>query len=146
MIRRSVAALIAVAALALAAVPAVVEAQVPVRIRVIKGSRKGPATMDKRLEDQKRQLSALAYVHWEQVEEKTLELQQGKPQFLTLPGGDDVGVTLQEQRGNAVTIEVALAARNTQSRVTVEKGQRIVHQVTAEKDGTAYFVTVLAWP
>jgi hypothetical protein len=57
-----------------------------------------------------------------------------------------VGVTLQERHGNAVTIEVALAARNTQSRLTVEKGQRIVHQVTAEKNGSAFFLTVLAWP
>ena len=74
------------------------------------------------------------------------ELQQGKPQFVSIPGGEDVAVTLQEQRANAVTIEVAVAARNTQSRLTVEKGQRIVHQVTAEKGGAAYFLTVLAWP
>ena len=144
MIRRSVAALLAVAALA--AVPAFAEAQVPVRIRVIKGSRQGPASVDPRLKNQTRQLSALAYVSWQLVEEKDLTLEAGKPQFLTLPGGDDVGVTLQERRGNTVTIEVALAARNTQSRLTVEKGQRIIHQVTAEKGGTAYFVTVMAWP
>ena len=144
MIRRSVAALIAVAAIA--AVPAVAEAQVPVRIRIIKGSRSGAHVIDARLKNQQRQLSALAYVNWQLVEEKDLTLEQGKPQFVALPSGDDVGVTLQERHGNAVTIEVALAARNTQSRLTVEKGQRIVHQVTAEKDGTAYFVTVLAWP
>lgn len=144
MIRRSVAALLTVAALA--AVPAVADAQVPVRIRIIKGSRQGPHVLDARLENQKRQLSSLAYVNWQLVQEKDLTLEQGQPQFVSLPGGDDVGVTLQERRGNAVTIEVALAARNTQSRLTVEKGQRIVHQVTAEKDGTAYFVTVMAWP
>jgi hypothetical protein len=45
-----------------------------------------------------------------------------------------------------VTIEVALAARNTQSRLTIEKGQRIVHQVSAEKGGSAFFLTVTAWP
>jgi hypothetical protein len=45
-----------------------------------------------------------------------------------------------------VTIEVAVAARNTQSRLTVEKGQRIIHQVTPEKGGSALFVTVMAWP
>lgn len=145
MIRRSVAAVL-VAAAALAAVPAVAEAQVPVRVRLIKGSRQGPPSMDKRLEDQKRQLSALAYVRWEQVEEKDLQLVQGKTQFVTIPGGDDVGVTLQDRRGDTVTIEVALAARNTQSRLTVEKGQRIVHQVTGEKGGSAFFLTVLAWP
>jgi hypothetical protein len=144
MIRRTFAALLAAATLA--TVPAVAEAQVPVRVRLIKGSRQGPPSFDKRLEDQKRQLSALAYVRWEQVEEKRLELAQGTPQFLTIPGGDEVAVTLQERRGDTVTIEVALAARNTQSRLTVEKGQRIVHQVTAEKGGAAYFLTVLAWP
>jgi len=144
MIRWSIAALLAAAALA--AVPAVAQGQVPVRIRVIKGSRHGPPSVDPRLENQKRQLSALAYVKWELVDEKSLELKQGKPQFVTIPGGEDVAVTLQEQRPGAVTIEVAVAARNTQSRLTVEKGQRIIHQVTGEKAGTAYFLTVLAWP
>jgi hypothetical protein len=146
MIGRSL-SLAALVALALLAVPAAAEAQaVPVRIRVIKGSRQGPAGVDPRLESQKRQLSALAYVKWDLVEERSLELAQGKPQFLSLPGGDDVGVTLQERRGDTVTIEVALVARNTQSRLTVEKGQRIVHQVTPEKNGSAIFLTVLAWP
>jgi hypothetical protein len=144
MIRWSVAALLALAVLA--ATPAVASAQVPVRVRVIKGSRQGPPSVDPRLENQKRQLSALAYVKWELVDEKSLQLTQGKPQFVTIPGGEDVAVTLQEQRPNAVTIEVAVAARNTQSRLTVEKGQRIIHQVTAEKGGAAYFLTVLAWP
>jgi hypothetical protein len=45
-----------------------------------------------------------------------------------------------------VTIEVSLAQRNTQSRLTVEKGQRIVHQVVPEKGGAAVFLTVTAWP
>jgi len=85
-------------------------------------------------------------VRWEQVQERTFDLAAGKPEFVELPGGDPVGVTLQERRGDTVTIEVALAARNTQSRLTVEKGQRIVHQVTAEKDGSAFFLTVTAWP
>ncbi len=144
MIRRSIAALLAAAALA--AIPAFAEAQVPVRVRVIRGSRQGPPSVDKRLDDLKRQLSPLAYVKWEQVDEKKLDLAQGQPQFVSLPGGDDVGVTLQESRGDKVTIEVALAARNTQSRLTIEKGQRIVHQVSAEKGGSAFFITVLAWP
>lgn len=145
MIRRSFAALLAAAAIA-ALLPASAEAQVPVRVRVIQGSRSGPARIDPRLNDQKRQLSPLAYVRWDQVDEKSLQLEQGKPQWVTLPGGEDVAVTLQERRGNAVTIEVAVAARNTQSRLTVEKGQRIIHQVTAEKGGSAFFLTVLAWP
>lgn len=145
MIRRSFLALVA-AATAVAAVPLAARAEVPVRIRVIQGSRKGPAQVDPRLNDQKRQLSPLAYVSWQQIDERNLDLVQGKPQFVTIPGGEDVAVTLQERRGNTVTIEVAVAARNTQSRLTVEKGQRIIHQVTAEKGGAAFFLTVLAWP
>lgn len=146
MVRRSFLALLAAAAV-IAALPAAAEAQaVPVRIRVIKGSRQGPAKVDARLSNQARQLSALAYVSWELVDERSLDLQAGKPQFMTLPGGENVAVTLQERRGNTVTIEVAVAARNTQSRLTVEKGQRIVHQVSPEKGGAAYFLTVMAWP
>lgn len=145
MVRRSVLALLAAAAV-VAAAPSAAEAQVPVRVRVIKGSRQGPAQMDPRLNDQKRQLSALAYQRWDQIDERNLDLDQGKPQFVTIPGGDDVAVTLQERRGNTVTIEVAVVARNTQSRLTVEKGQRIIHQVSPEKGGSVFFLTVLAWP
>ncbi len=138
--------LAAVLAASIGAAPVAAHAEVPVAIRVIKGSRQGPPSFDPRLENQKRQLSSLAYQRWELVDERSLQLTQGRPQFVAIPGGEDVAVTLQEQRANAVTIEVAVAARNTQSRLTVEKGQRIVHQVTAEKNGTAYFLTVLAWP
>lgn len=143
MVRTLMAAAAVLVALLVAA-PA--HAEVPVRVRVIKGSRQAPASLDPRLEDLKRQLSALAYVRWEQVEEKNYDLAQGKPAFVDLPTGDNVAVTLQEQRGETVTIEVALAARNTQSRLTIEKGQRIVHQVTGEKGGSAFFLTVTAWP
>ncbi len=128
------------------AAPEVAGAEVPVRVRVIKGSRQGPASVDPKLNDLRRQLSPLAYVRWEQVDEKRYDLDMGKPAFVDLPGGDTVGVTLQERRGQTVTIEVSLASRNTQSRLTVEKGQRIVHQVTAEKGGSAFFLTVMAWP
>lgn len=141
--------LLAVAALAFALagpVPAAAQAEVPVRVRVIKGSRQGPPSVDPRLGDLKRQLSPLAYVRWEQVQEQRFELVQGKPAFVDLPGDDTVGVTLQERHGDTVTIEVSIASRNTQSRLTVEKGQRIVHQVTAEKGGSAFFLTVAAWP
>ncbi len=130
----------------LSTIPLSAQAEVPVRVRVIKGSRQGPAHVDPRLGDLKRQLSPLAYIRWEQIDEKSLDLSQGKPEFIELPGKDMVGVTLQERRGDTVTIEVALASRNTQSRVTVQKGQRIVHQVTGEKDGAAFFLTVMAWP
>jgi hypothetical protein len=142
--RTSIALALAAACLAVLPVPA--SAEVPVRVRILKGSRQGPASVDRRLEDLKRQLSALAYVRWEQVDEKRLDLERGKPDWVTLPGGDVVGVTLQERRGETVTIEVALVARNTQSRLTIEKGQRIVHQVSAEKGGSAFFLTVTAWP
>jgi hypothetical protein len=127
-------------------VPSVARAEVPVRVRVIKGSRQGPPGVDPRLEDLKRQLSPLAYVKWEQMQERRVELETGKPVFIDLPDGDTAGVTLQERRGDTVTIEVSLAQRNTQSRLTVEKGQRIVHQVVPEKGGVAYFLTVTAWP
>jgi hypothetical protein len=102
--------------------------------------------VDPRLEDLRRQLSPLAYVRWEQLDERTLDLARGKTEFVSLPGGDEVAVTLQERRGDTVTIEVALASRNTQSRLTIEKGQRIVHQVSPETGGAAYFLTVTAWP
>jgi hypothetical protein len=145
MTRTSIA--VALAASLVATVPLLAAAEVPVRVRVIKGSRQGPASVDGRLDDLKRQLSSLAYVRWEQVEQKTLDLARGKTEFLSLPGGGDVvGVTLQERRGDTVTIEVALASRNTQSRITVEKGQRIVHQISGEKGGAAFFLTVTAWP
>jgi hypothetical protein len=41
---------------------------------------------------------------------------------------------------------VVLVSRKSQSKLTLEKGQRLVHQVTAEKDGVALFLTVIAWP
>lgn len=128
------------------ALPVLAQADVPVHVRVIKGSRKGPAKVDPRLDNLKRQLSPLAYVRWEQTAEQVVTLAKGKTEFVTLPDGDHVGLTLQEQRGQTVTLEVALASRNVQSRLTVEKGQRIVHQVSGERGGSAFFLTVLAWP
>ncbi len=145
MIRTSIAA-VALAATFVALAPSPARAEVPVRARVIKGSRQGPPSVDPRLDDLKRQLSPLAYVRWEQLQEKRFDLESGHPVFIDLPDGDTAGVTLQDRRGDTVTIEVSLAQRNTQSRLTVEKGQRIVHQVVPEKGGVAYFLTVTAWP
>ena len=142
MLRETIVALAATALLAAAPAPA----DVPVHVRVIKGSRQGPAKIDPRLESLRRQLSSLAYVSWQQSDERMLTLAKGKTQFVQLPDGDMAGITLQDERGTTVTIEVALASRNTQSRLTIEKGQRIVHQVTGEKDGAAFFLTVAAWP
>ncbi len=136
----------ALAAALLASLPSPASAEVPVRVRLIEGSRKGPPRIDPRLEDLRRQLSPLAYVHWDQVKEARFDLVQGKPEFVELPGGDQVGLTLQERHGDTLTFEVALVSRNTQSRLTVEKGQRIAHQVTGEKNGSAFFVTLMAWP
>ncbi len=144
MIRTFLTAALAAAIAVAVTLPARAEAGVPVRVRVIKGSRQGPAKMDPALEDLRRQLSPLAYVRWEQLKDERLDLVQGKTQFVELPGGDQVGLTLQESGGSSLTFEVSLASRNTQSRLTVEKGQRIVHQVTGEKDGAAYFLTVHA--
>ncbi len=145
MIRTPIAAaLVAVTLAGLA--PSAALAEVPVRVRVIKGSRQGPPSVDPRLEDLKRQLSPLVYVKWEQLQEKRFDLERGKPVFVDLPDGDTAGVTLQERHGDTVTIEVSLAQRNTQSRLTVERGQRIVHQVVPEKGGVAYFLPVTAWP
>ncbi len=140
------AALLAAALLAPAAALADGAGPVPVRVRVIKGSRQGPAQVDQKLEDLKKQLGKLAYVRWEQVQVAQLTMGDKKTEFVELPDGNHVGLTVQEVRGGTVTFEVALAQQNTMSRLTVEKGQRIVHQVTREKGGAAYFVTVTAWP
>jgi hypothetical protein len=138
--------LLAAAVLLTTASPVPARAEVPVRVRIIKGSRQGPASIDPKLEDLKRQLSHLAYQRWEQVQEKDIDLTTGKVVFVSIPGGDEVGVTLQEKRGQTLTIEVALAQRNTQSRLTIDRTQRIVHQITGEKGGSAYFLTVRSIP
>jgi len=142
--RRPATALALLALLGLS--PALALAEVPVRVRVIQGSRQGPAKVDPRLEDLKKQLGKLAYVKWDQVKEVRFTMADKKTEFVELPDGNHVGLTVQEVRGDTVTIEVALAQQNTMSRLTIEKGQRIVHQVTREKGGAAYFVTVHAWP
>jgi hypothetical protein len=115
-------------------------------VRVLKGSRQGPASLDPRLEPLRKQLSKLAYQRWEQVSERDHQLALKQTSFTDLPNGEHVALTVQDANGGNVTIEVALAQRNTQSRLTIEKGQRIVHQVTGEKGGVAYFVSVHAWP
>lgn len=121
-------------------------ADVPVRVRVLKGDRKGPAQVDPKLEDLRKQLGKLAYLRWDQVKVQELTMADKKTQFVDLPDGNHVGLTLQDVRGDTVTFEVAMAQRNTMTRLTIEKGKRIVHQVTGEKGGVAYFVTVHAWP
>lgn len=129
-----------------AAQAAQVSAPIPVLVRVIKGSRKGPPSLDPKMAPLKQQLSKLAYQRWEQISERAFEMTVKKTEFTPLPWGDHVALTVQEANARTVTIEVALAQRNTQSRLTIEKGQRIVHQVSGEKDGVAYFVTVHVAP
>ena len=123
-----------------------VAAPIPVRVRILKGSRQGPASLDPRLAPLKQQLSKLAYLRWEQVSERDYQMALKRTEFTDLPNGDHVALTVEATNGSNVTIEVALAQRNTQSRLTIEKGQRIVHQVSGEKGGVAYFVAVHAWP
>jgi hypothetical protein len=36
--------------------------------------------------------------------------------------------------------------RNKQSRLTIAKDYRIVHQVTVEQEGVTFFVAVMPWP
>lgn len=145
---RSLAAFLLVGALAAFAAPALARGddQLPVRARVMQGSRKGPARFDGRLEDLRGQLSRLAYVRWDQVSENRMQMRRGKTEFVELPGGEMIAVSLVELRGTSVTFEVGITQRNTLSRFTIEKGQRIVHQVTGEHDGAAYFVAVQPWP
>jgi hypothetical protein len=123
-----------------------VQAPVLVRVRVIKGSRQGPASLPPSMAPLKQQLSKLAYQRWEQLSERDYSMAVKKTEFVQLPNGDHVALTVQEADGKYVTVEVALAQRNTQSRLTIEKGQRIVHQVSGEKGGVAYFVTVHVAP
>jgi len=134
------------AAVAPAAATQAAPAPVPVRVRILKGSRQGPASLDPKLAPMKQQLSKLAYLRWEQLSERDYQMVLKKTEFTDLPSGEHVALTVEATNGRNVTIEVALAQRNTQSRLTIEKGQRIVHQVSGEKGGVAYFVSVHAWP
>ncbi len=141
---RSIARGLALALSLLLAAPAA--ADVPVHLRVIKGSKKGPAKMDTALEPLKRQLASLAYVRWEVADDQQRTMVKGKVETVKLPDGDEVTITMADESEAKVTFEVTVAARKTQSRLTVEKGQRIVHQVSGEKNGSAFFLTVIAWP
>jgi hypothetical protein len=133
---------------AVALIPATTPAAdgVPARVRVAKATRAGPAQLDPKLEDVRKQISALAWQRWELVSDQTPTLTQGLSSFVDLPDGSHVALSIVEVRGNIVTIEVSLAQKNTQSRVTIERGQRIVHQVAKEKNGVALFIVVTPWP
>lgn len=139
----STAALLAV--VVLTCLPArAADAPVPVRIRVLHGFRQGPPGVPSGLEDLRGQLSATAYVRWEQAGEVQASMLPGKSQPVSLPGGGSVSVKLVDSRGGAATFEVSAPGSRTQSRVTVPPGKRIVQQVSAETGGSAWFVTIKA--
>jgi len=119
---------------------------VPVRVRILRGSRQGPATVDPKLADLAQQLGKLAYLRWDQVGEQQADLEFKKPLSLALPDGATLELTLVDARKDTVTFEVRVPLRGTRSRLTISKDQRIVHQVTDEKAGEAYFATVRPWP
>ncbi|HEY7725756.1 MAG TPA: hypothetical protein VH880_10495 [Anaeromyxobacteraceae bacterium] len=127
-----------------AAAPA--EPAIPVRVRVIKGSRQGPPAIDPRLEYLRGHLGKLAWQRWEQVSEEGREMRFRRPERFALPAGESLELTLEDARRDTVTFRVRLPARQAQSRLTISKDQRIVHQITDEKGGEALFATVRPWP
>jgi hypothetical protein len=133
-----------VSVLLVASTAAAADGPLPVRIRVLQGSRQGAPGVPPGLEDLRGQLSATAYVRWEQAGEVQASMVPRKPVSVALPGGESVSVTLVESRSGAATFEVSAPASRTQSRVTVAPGKRIVQQVTAERGGSAWFVTIKA--
>ncbi len=145
MTRRTALAGMAVAALSLA-LPAEAAPGIPVRIRVLKGSRQGPAAVDPRLADLQPQLSRLAYLRWDQAGEQQADMDFKKPVAVSLPSGERLEIEVLESRKDTVTIEVRVPAHRATSRLTISKDKRLVHQVTPEKAGEAYFVTVRPWP
>jgi hypothetical protein len=126
--------------------PARAAGTIPVRVRIIKGSRQGPAAVDPKLADLHGQLGRLAYVRWDEVGEHQKDMELGKVVSLPLPDGASLDLTVVDARKDTVTFEVKVPARKTHSRLTISKDQRIVHQVTDEKNGEALFATVRPWP
>jgi len=122
------------------------EAGIPARIRVLKGARQGPPEVVPALKDLSRQLSHTAYLRWEQVGELQVTMDFHKPVPVDLPGGMQVVVTLLESRRDTATYEVRVPSIRTRSRLTIPKDKRIVQQVTPERGGEAFFVTIRPWP
>lgn len=142
--RRQVLAAVAVAVLTVGSI-ASAAAAVPVRVRVLKGSRQGPAAVDPKLSDVQAQLSRLAYQRWEQASEQSLQVEMNKPVKVALPDGSSLELTLVDARKETVTFQLRVGGK-AQSKLTISKDQRIVHQVTDEKDGAATFATIRPWP
>ncbi len=135
------------AAALMAAAPALgSDAGIPTRIRILKGSRMGPPAVAPGLHDLEHQLSHTAYVHWDEVGASHVAMEFKRPVTLLLPDGEQVVVTLLESRRDTATYEVLVPSSRTHSRLTIPKDKRIVHQVTPERGGEAFFVTIRPWP
>jgi hypothetical protein len=133
-------------AAALAAAPSFASATIPVRVRIIKGGRQGPPAVDPKLADLHNQLGRLAYQRWDQVGEQSFEMDFGKTVSMPIPDGSTLELTLVSGQKDTVTFQVRVTQKRTNSRLTIAKDQRIVHQVAEEKNGEAYFATVRPWP
>ena len=147
-VARTVAVLLTFA-LAPALVPAPAQAvpTIPVRVRIVKGSRQGPPAVDPRLADLRDQLGAAAYQRWDQVSQQDSSMAFNKPLTMRLPDGSTLEVALVDARKETATFAVKVPALKTDvRRWTISKDQRLVHQVTDEKDGAAYFVSIRPWP
>ena len=142
--RRAVLAVL-VAALFTAGSTAHAAPGIPVRVRIIKGSREGPPAVDPKLADVQGQLSRLAYQRWEQAGEQQATMALGQKVSVAIPGGTRLDLTITESSKETVTFRLEVPGR-AQSRLTISKDQRIVHQVADEKDGAAYFATIRPWP
>jgi hypothetical protein len=138
--RRSFLAALGVAFVTAAMPRIAAAAGTPVQIRIVKGSRQGAPAVDPRLDDVKSQLSKLAYVRWELAGEQQASLDVGKSTSVSLPEGGSLEVTLVEMSGNKLTFQ--LKGGGASSRLTISRDQRIVQQVTDEKNGAAYFATI----
>lgn len=137
---------VALTVLALAPLVSHAAGTIPVRVRVIKGTRQGPPAIDPKLSDLTAQLGRLAYQRWDQVGEYDRQMEFGKAVSFPLPDGATLELTLADARKETVTFDVRVPAHKTHSRLTIAKNQRIVQQVADEKDGTAFFATVRPWP
>ena len=129
-----------------ASLPAHAAPGIPVRVRVLKGSRQGEPAIDPRLGDLRAQLGHLAYVRWDEVAEQESEMDFRRAWNIPLPDGSLLTLTLLESAKDTVTFQVNVPAHKTSSRLTISNDKRIVHQVSGEKAGEAYFVSIRPWP
>ncbi len=125
---------------------AIAATTVPVRVRLLKAMRTGPASVDVKLIDLEPQLGKLAYKRWEAISEHHAEMEASKPASFDLPDGAVLELTLLADTKDSVTFEVKVTAHKMRSKLTISRDQRIVHQVSDDKDGVAYFCSVRPWP